>query len=294
MRFATFSEHGVARLGVVDGDSLLDIRAVDPSAPGDMLSLIDGGAEALATVEAAVGTAGDRHWRPLAAVTLLAPIPRPRKNVFCVGRNYLDHIAEGARAREGLGADLPRVPQFFTKPPTTVIGPQAGIRRHAGKTDRLDYEVELAVVIGRRGADLSEDDALDAIFGYTIVNDVTARDAQTAHGQWFKGKSFDSFCPIGPWIVTADEFGPPGGHRIALSVNGERRQESDTAQMLFGVPQILAYLSAALTLEPGDIVATGTPAGVAMGMTPPVWLKVGDVVEAEIGGIGTLRNTVVD
>jgi 2-keto-4-pentenoate hydratase/2-oxohepta-3-ene-1,7-dioic acid hydratase in catechol pathway len=213
--------------------------------------------------------------------------------VFCVGRNYKEHILEGARAR-GVEPTFPKVPEFFSKPQTCVIGPEAGIERHARNTQQLDYEVELAIVIGRRVRDVAAKDALAAVFGYTIVNDVTARDAQRAHGQWFKGKSYDTFCPMGPCIVTADQFGDPSGHRISLKVNGEIRQDSNTADLLFDVPNIVAWLSASLTLEPGDVIATGTPSGVALGMTPQKWLQVGDVIEAEIEGIGQLRNRVVE
>ena len=175
-----------------------------------------------------------------------------------------------------------------------MIGPEAGILRHARNTQQLDYEVELAVVIGRQIRDITADQALDAVWGYTVFNDVTARDAQSAHGQWFKGKSFDTFGPMGPCIVTSDEFGSPSGHRISLKVNDEIRQDSNTADLLFGVPQIIASLCASLTLDPGNVIATGTPSGVALGMSPQKWLKVGDVVEAEIAGIGVLRNVVVE
>ena len=186
------------------------------------------------------------------------------------------------------------MPEFFSKPRTTVVGHEAGVLRHAAHTQKLDYEVEFAIVIGKTVTNLTPANAMKAIFGYTIVNDVTARDAQTAHGQWFKGKSFDTYCPIGPVVVTADEFGDPSGHRITLRVNGETRQDSNTSDLLFDVPAILTHLSASLTLEPGDVIATGTPSGVALGMDPQKWLNVGDVVEAEVEGIGVLRNRIID
>src|SRR5262249_54763820 len=154
---------------------------------------------------------------------------------------------------------FPKIPEFFSKPPTTVIGPEAGIERHAAHTEQLDYEVEFAIVIGQRARDLTEADALSAVFGYTVVNDVTARDRERPPGQWSKGKAYDTFCPMGPCIIPADALGEPSGHRLSLKVNGEIRQDSSTSDMLFGVPQILASLSAALTLEPGDVIATGTP-----------------------------------
>lgn len=294
MKFVTFRTSGETRLGVLDTKKgILDLTKCAPGLPRDMLGLIEGGESALAAVRRAVAAAGaGEAWLPLDGTPLAAPIPHPRKNVFCVGRNYKLHIIEMARAR-GVEPSFPPVPEFFSKPCTTVIGPEDGIERHAEHTQNLDYEVELAVVIGRRVRDLRADEALGAVFGYTIVNDVTARDAQRAHGQWFKGKSYDTFCPMGPSIVTADEFGDPSGHRISLKVNGETRQDSNTADLLFGVPQILASLSAALTLEPGDIIATGTPSGVAQGMTPQKWLQPGDVVEAALDGVGILRNRVI-
>jgi 2-keto-4-pentenoate hydratase/2-oxohepta-3-ene-1,7-dioic acid hydratase in catechol pathway len=194
----------------------------------------------------------------------------------------------------GREVKYPAIPMFFSKPATTVVGQDDPVERHARHTAKLDYEVELAVVIGTRGRDIAEGAALSHVFGYTIVNDVTARDAQQAHGQFFKGKSFDTFCPMGPCIVTADEFGDPSGHRLALKINGRIRQDSNTADLYFSVPQLIASLSSALTLDPGDVIATGTPSGVAQGMTPPEWLQVGDVVEAELAGIGVLRNRIVE
>ena len=298
MKFVTFGAKNAPRLGAIDAErGVLDLRKANSRLPGDMLALIEGGPAALKAVrkafEAARKSKKAGPWTPLKRAKLLAPIPVPRKNVFCVGRNYKLHIEEGARAR-GVEPTFPKVPEFFSKPRTTVIGHDAPVSRHAKNTQKLDYEVEFAIVIGKTVRDLTPENAMKAIFGYTIVNDVTARDAQAAHGQWFKGKSFDTFCPIGPCIVTADEFGNPSGHRIALRVNGETRQDSNTSDLLFDVSAILTHLSASLTLEPGDIIATGTPSGVALGMTPQKWLQVGDVVEAEVAGIGTLRNRIVD
>jgi 2-keto-4-pentenoate hydratase/2-oxohepta-3-ene-1,7-dioic acid hydratase in catechol pathway len=292
LKLLTYLENGSERLGVLaNGNNILDVATAEPGLPPDMVSFIAAGEPALACIRAALDRASPGALRPLGSVALAAPIPRPRKNIFCVGRNYREHIIEGARAR-GVDVTFPSVPEFFTKPPTAVIGPGGGIERHALYTDQLDYEVELAVVIGKKIRDAEPGNALDAVFGYTIVNDVTARDRQRTHGQWFKGKSFDSTCPTGPYIVTADEFGRPEGHRISLSVNGEKRQDSTTSDLLFSVPDIIAYLSAGLTLEPGDIIATGTPSGVGMGMIPPKWLAAGDVVIARIEGIGALQNRV--
>jgi 2-keto-4-pentenoate hydratase/2-oxohepta-3-ene-1,7-dioic acid hydratase in catechol pathway len=298
MKFVTFGAKNAPRLGALDATrGVLDLKKANRNLPGDMLALIEGGPAAMKAVrkafDAAVKSKKAGAWIPLKRVKLLAPFPVPRKNVFCVGRNYRLHILEGARAR-GVEPSFPKVPEFFSKPRTAVVGHEAGVLRHAGHTQKLDYEVEFAVVIGKTVTNLTPENAMKAIFGYTIVNDVTARDAQTAHGQWFKGKSFDTFCPIGPVVVTADEFGNPSGHRITLRVNGETRQDSNTSDLLFDVPAILTHLSASLTLEPGDVIATGTPSGVALGMDPQKWLNVGDVVEAEVEGIGILRNRIID
>lgn len=296
MKFVTIADGTATSAGLLlDGDRVLRLTDAHP-ALADLVSALDivcAGERAVAAArEVAANTRTDKTVA-LEAVKLLAPIPRPRKNIFCVGRNYKEHILESARAR-GTEPSFPKIPEFFSKPPTAVVGPDAGIERHRSSTAKLDYEVELAVVIGKPTRDASIDKAIGHVFGYTIVNDVSARDAQVAHGQWFKGKSFDTFCPMGPCIVTRDEFGEAGGHRIALRVNGEIRQDSNTRDLLFDVSQIVASLSAAMTLEPGDVIATGTPSGVALGMTPQRWLEVGDLVEAEIEGIGCLRNRVIE
>jgi 2-keto-4-pentenoate hydratase/2-oxohepta-3-ene-1,7-dioic acid hydratase in catechol pathway len=299
MKLLTFQLDGQTKIGALVGlDMILDLsKILGLSGTNAMLGLIHAGPPAFNMVaeaqERARASLPSRDLLPLSSVTLLAPIPRPAKNVFCVGRNYREHIVEAARMR-GTQVVFPKVPEFFSKPPTTVIGPDAGIQRHTAHTEQLDYEVELAVIIGRKIRDATPQTAMDAVFGYSIINDITARDAQFAHGQWFKGKSFDTFCAFGPCIVTADEFGEPSTKSLTLKVNGEHRQGSDTADMLFSIPEIIAHLSAGMTLEPGDIIATGTPSGVAMGMVPPVWLQVGDVMEAEVTGIGVLRNRVVD
>jgi 2-keto-4-pentenoate hydratase/2-oxohepta-3-ene-1,7-dioic acid hydratase in catechol pathway len=295
MKFVTFDAKGQERLGVVDAKrGILDLKQASSALPGDMIALIEGGEAALSEAKKVVSAAQDSGtWLPLAGTKLYAPIPHPRKNIFCIGRNYKLHIEEGARARN-LPVKFPPVPEIFSKPFTTVVGPEANVLRHAKNTDQLDYEVELAVVIGKVTRDVSQGQAMDHVFGYTVFNDVTARDKQAAHGQWFKGKSFDTFGPMGPCIVTKDEFGNPSGHRITLRVNGETRQDSNTADLLFGIPAILESVSASLTLHPGDVIATGTPSGVALGMTPQRFLNVGDVMEAEVDGIGILRNKIVE
>ena len=226
------------------------------------------------------------------AVKLLAPIPRTPRNVFCLGRNYADHIQEDNVSRDKDTA-VPQHPQFFTKPASAIVGDGGGIRYDEKVTRRLDYEVELAVVIGKGGRDISAADAMEHVFGYTIVNDISARDLQKRHDQWFKGKGLDTFCPMGPYIVTADEIADPHALRIELDVNGQKRQDDNTANMIFRIPAAIESLSAGLTLEPGDVLATGTPAGVGFAMNPRQWLKVGDVITCRIEGVGTLTNTVV-
>jgi 2-keto-4-pentenoate hydratase/2-oxohepta-3-ene-1,7-dioic acid hydratase in catechol pathway len=295
VKLVTFERGGAALPGVLTDKGVLDLAAASVGKKMAITSVLqvvsDPAALALAR-ELATGAKAEL-WQPLAGCKLLAPIPNPARNIFCVGRNYKLHIEEGARAR-GVPPTFPSVPEYFTKPPTGVIGPGAEIDLHSKETKQLDYEVELAMVIGRRCRDLSVAEAMNAVVGYTIVNDVSARDLQRAHGQWFKGKGLDTFCPIGPCIVTSDEFGDPSGRRISLRVNGEIRQDSSTADLLFNCATLVSALSAGLTLLPGDIIATGTPSGVALGMTPQAWLKDGDVVEAEVEGIGVLKNTVRD
>jgi 2-keto-4-pentenoate hydratase/2-oxohepta-3-ene-1,7-dioic acid hydratase in catechol pathway len=300
VKFVTFVADGKERLGVwSEPQGILDLSAAAQSLlgrtlPADMVSFIAAEPDALKSareVLAAALKSPQAKWYGAEGTQLLAPLPHPRKNVFCVGRNYKAHIIEGARAR-GQEPTFPPVPEFFTKPPTTIIGNDDEVHLDTRYTQKLDYEIELAIVIGKRCRDLTADSATGAIFGYTIVNDISARDAQQAHGQWFKGKGFDTYCPMGPCIVTADEFGDPSGHRLVLTVNGETRQDSNTSDLLFGVPEIVRSLAGGMTLEPGDVIATGTPSGVALGMTPQKWLQDGDVIVADIEGIGKLRNRV--
>ena len=227
---------------------------------------------------------------PLDTVKLVAPILSPPKNVLCVGINYRDHVAEGAKVG-AVDAKLPQVPVFFSKPHTCIIGHKESIMFDPQLTETIDWEGELGVVIGKRGVDITEEEALNYVFGYTCINDVSAR--QFAHGQWFKGKSLDTFCPIGPWIVTADEVKDPQDLRLQLRVNGVVKQDASTAQMIFNIKQLIASLSQSFTLEPGDIIATGTPSGVGFARTPPEFLRDGDLVEVEIEKIGTLSNPVV-
>jgi 2-keto-4-pentenoate hydratase/2-oxohepta-3-ene-1,7-dioic acid hydratase in catechol pathway len=300
MRLVSFDAGKGVRAGIFVEDSVLDISAAAAAAnlhgvPGSVLELIDGGDVALDRVRSLLHQfSADRAaevWVPITSLRLLAPIPRPRKNVFCVGRNYKAHIEEGARAR-GVPVSWPTVPEFFSKPPTSVTGPESDIRLDTTLTSQLDYEVELALIIGKSCRDVSPSDAMSYVFGYSIINDISARDLQKRHNQWFKGKGLDTFCPFGPWIIPSADFGDPSGRQITLRVNGETRQDSNTSDQLFDCATIISVLSQGLTLEPGDIIATGTPSGVALGMTPQAWLKDGDVIEAEIEGLGVLRNKV--
>ncbi len=307
MRLVSFRRgRAAARPGAVVGDVVLDLRALAAEAargagpagrlPATVLGLVQAGPAAWDRArqaeahgrrrleqEGADGLAERRLAFRLTDVTLEAPLPRPPRNVFCLGRNYAEHAAER-------GAAAPEHPVYFTKAPECVIGPGAPIVHHPA-THELDYEVELAVVVGRAGRDISAADALGHVFGYTVVNDVTARDLQKRHQQWFKGKSLDTFCPMGPVLVTADEIPDPQALAIALRVNGETRQASHTSRMIFPVAECLAVLSVGFTLRPGDVLATGTPEGV--GAATGRFLRPGDRVEAEVERIGVLANPVI-
>jgi 2-keto-4-pentenoate hydratase/2-oxohepta-3-ene-1,7-dioic acid hydratase in catechol pathway len=296
-KLATFTDAKGPRVGAVLPDGgMLDLSAVAPGGvlagrTQDMLALIEGGAAALAAVTALAANPPAAAILPAGGWTLLAPIPRPRRNVFCVGRNYMDHVAEGDRTRGITNSELPKFPQFFTKAPDTVIAPEDWIPAHTGVTQWLDYEVELAAIIGTEGTNIPREQALDHVFGWTIGNDVTGRDLQRRYGQWFKGKSLDRSCPLGPWIVPAAELDALNTG-IRCFVNGEKRQESNTAKMIFDVKEIIHQLSIGFTLRPGDVIITGTPEGVGYAMVPPKTLQPGDVIECEIDGIGRLRNVV--
>jgi len=295
MRLVTFDAAAGPRTGVVLDDTgarLLDLPAASGGAApyASMLALIAAWPEVKA--EVAAWTAAPPASAVVTGARLLAPIPRPAKNVFCVGRNYQAHINEGMKARGAPPAPPPPAPEFFTKPPTAVIGPDQPSLRFP-INDAMDYEVELALVIGAPGRDIPAAKAMDHIFGYTVGNDVTARRLQRRHGQWFKGKGLDTSCPLGPWIVTADALDPTD-LRLTMLVNGEPRQDSRTSDMIFPIPALIESLSAGLTLEAGDIILTGTPHGVGYAMDPPQYLKAGDVMEASVEGIGTLRTPVAD
>jgi 2-keto-4-pentenoate hydratase/2-oxohepta-3-ene-1,7-dioic acid hydratase in catechol pathway len=299
MRLLSFRHQNQIAAGVLLPSGLLHVAkaakaAGEQSDLSSVLQIVRGGDAALAACRRlAASAAPGEALLPIAQVQKLAPIPDPIRNVFCVGRNYTDHVKEGAAAMQA-DVKLPVVPQFFTKATLTVTGPGADVRLDRRVTQKLDYEVELAVIIGRGGRDIAAADAFDHIFGYTIANDVTARDLQRRHEQWFKGKSLDTLLPLGPWIVTADEIGDPKGLELSMSINGQERQRARVEQMIFDIPTIIASLSAGMTLLAGDIIATGTPSGVGFAMTPPQYLHDGDEMLASIDRIGELRNRVVE
>lgn len=225
-------------------------------------------------------------------VEILAPIPIPFRNIYCVGKNYIDHIKELENYDPKQFTQHEEKPIFFTKCTTSMNAPYNSIPLHEGITNEIDYEAELAVIIGKEGINIKNDDAYDYIFGYSILNDVTARDLQKSHKQWLKGKSLDGFCPMGPWIVTKDEIASPQNLNIKSYVNGEIRQNSNTKNMIFTIAALIESLSCGITLLPGDILATGTPSGVGLGMKPPQFLKKGDSVKVVIENIGEIKNTI--
>lgn len=288
MRLVTFKDARGTRIGALDETGkVLDLLAADASLPREMLALIAGGALPAARAAAAKAPVAEE-------ATILAPIPRPTKNIFCVGKNYHEHAKEFASSGFDATAKevVPEAPVVFSKPPTSVIGPHDPIPSFLDSSNSTDYEGEIAVVIGQGGRGIREADAFAHVFGYTIVNDVTARTLQHRHRQWILGKGIDGFCPMGPAIVTADAAGVPPKLSISTWVNGELRQRASVDDLIFGIPTLIATISAAITLEPGDIIATGTPAGVGIGFTPPKFLKPGDKVRIEVPGIGVLENPV--
>ncbi|WID98973.1 fumarylacetoacetate hydrolase family protein [Bosea vestrisii] len=301
MRLVTYRStiEAAARLGVIEGDLVIDVATLGAGAgldlPSTMLGLIDLGPAGQASLSALLDQHRGRwpaHFAfPLANVRLLAPIPRPRKNIFGIGLNYVEHVAESAAALD-TSKDLPKQPVIFSKPPTSVVGPGEAIEHNAKITQQLDWEVELAVVMGRTARRVTEAEAMGFVFGYSVMIDVSARDNRRA-GQWIYSKGQDTYAPFGPCIVTADEITDPHALDLWLTVNGQTKQRSNTRHMLFKIPTLIADISAAITLEPGDIIATGTPDGVGAGRTPQEWLWPGDVVEAGVDGIGQIRHPVV-
>jgi 2-keto-4-pentenoate hydratase/2-oxohepta-3-ene-1,7-dioic acid hydratase in catechol pathway len=299
MRYVTFStaDNATPRLGVASGDRVVDLATVASAVgaeppPTTLLDLIGRGPAEWVRVADMVTRAAVRNGYAARDIRWHAPIPRPTKNIVCVGRNFAAHAAEGARAR-GVAVKLPKVPMYFTKAPTSVVGPYDDVPWHQSATQQVDWEAELAVVIGAAGCNIRREAALDHVFGYTIANDVTARDLQDLHGQFFKGKSLDGSCPMGPVVVTADEFGDPHAKEIALRLNGVVKQQGNTRDMIFRIDVLIESLSHGLTLEPGDIIATGTPEGCGFARTPPEFMQAGDIMETDVEGIGTMRNRII-
>lgn len=291
--FAGRAAPDARRLGVLREDGVLEPARISPGLPGDLMALVTGEAT-VADLARQLGDAGPEALRrathALDSVVLHAPL-RPGK-IVGVGLNYVEHVAESSRTLD-TDKDLPSRPVLFCKPSTAVVGPEAPILHDGDLTEQLDWECELAVVIGRTARKVREEDALRHVFGYSIVNDISARD-QRRSGQWFFSKGQDSYAPFGPAVRTADEVPDPQSLHLGLRVNGEVKQKGDTAHMLFTVARLIADISSGMTLEPGDVIATGSPQGVGAAQNPPQFLKPGDVVEATIDGIGTLRNPVVD
>ncbi|MBM3357417.1 MAG: fumarylacetoacetate hydrolase family protein [Betaproteobacteria bacterium] len=293
MRLVTFSDSQGARVGVHDpaANEIVDLVA-STRLPHDMTAFVALGKKGLQRARRAVKSGKGRI--PMSQVRILAPFPRPAKNVLCVGKNYHDHAQEfHASGVDASGKEtIPEVPIIFTKWPNSVIGPGAPIPSANDYTGSVDYEGELAVVIGEGGRNIVKKDAYDHVYGYTIVNDVSARTLQNRHRQWFLGKSPDGFCPMGPCIVTADDIEEVGELHLVTRVNGEVRQDAHVNQLIFDIPTLIETISRVMTLEPGDLIATGTCAGVGIGFTPPKYLKKGDVVAVTIEPIGTLENPV--
>jgi len=295
MKFLTYRHNDKIELGVIHNEMwvipLKEIyRSIGETVPTDMNALVDSlrpndvplFQKLLLEMEIKI---------PLEEVDILAPIQNPRRSVICLGKNYLDHALE-TMGLPGGTETIPEYPIYFTKVASPAVGHKTTVSAHTALTDSVDYEVELAIIIGKDGVNISKEDAASYIFGYTIINDLSARDLQRNHGQWFKGKSLDTFCPMGPYILHASAVEFPIEMNISCSVNGELRQNSNTKHLIFDIPTIIADLSKGMGLKKGDIISTGTPAGVGLGFTPPKYLKVGDVVSCTIEGIGTLENIV--
>lgn len=285
-QLVTFTVDGVKRPGALKNDRVLDLQAagLPVGDQGDLMAIAQGGDDTLGAVDVAINNWSAPDYA-LNAVTLNAPIQHPRK-VIGIGLNYIDHCREANMA-------VPTEPVVFTKYSTSVTGPYDDVHWYEDVCHDMDYEVELGVVIGKQASRVSEENAMDYVLGYTVVNDVSARDLQLGGaGQWDIGKSLDTFCPYGPAIVTRDDIKDPHDLDLSLSVNGELRQTSNTSNLIFKIPALIAYLSKGITLLPGDLIATGTPFGVALGMKEPIWLKDGDVCEARVDGLGVIRNTM--
>jgi 2-keto-4-pentenoate hydratase/2-oxohepta-3-ene-1,7-dioic acid hydratase in catechol pathway len=294
MYFLTYELNGLQAIGLLTADKqdIIPLLTAEQHYFGEitlaniMLTLIQQGDAALGRIsELASKVAVDKNFSlliPVKSVRIMAPIPRPTKNIFCIAKNYVSP-----------NIVIPKHPVIFTKAPTTVIGPDGSIHSHKQITSALDYEAELAVIIGKKATYVSKEDAMDYVFGYTIINDITARDLQKQHVQWFRGKSLDSSAPMGPYLVHKDAIPSVNNLTVSTKVNGEVRQNGNTRDFIFDIPTLISTISSGITLEPGDIIATGTPDRVGANMNPPKFLKTGDEVEVLITDIGTLKNTVV-
>jgi len=294
MYFLTYELNGLQAIGLLtaEKENIIPLLAAEQHYYGEitlantMLTLIQQGDAALKRISELAGQVdADKDFSlliPVKSVPIMAPIPRPTKNIFCIAKNYADPNSVN-----------PKYPVIFTKAPTTVIGPGDSINSHKQITSALDYEAELAVIIGKKATYVSKEDAMDYVFGYTIINDITARDLQKQHVQWFRGKSLDGSAPMGPYLVHKNAIPSVNNLTVSTKVNGEVRQNGSTRDFIFDIPTLISTISSGITLEPGDIIATGTPDGVGANMNPPTFLKPGDEVELIITGIGTLKNTVV-
>jgi 2-keto-4-pentenoate hydratase/2-oxohepta-3-ene-1,7-dioic acid hydratase in catechol pathway len=297
MKLVSFRRGGKLRIGAIteDGSEVVDFAIAAPRLPADMSSFIEGGSKALAVAAKAMATGKKDARISYKRARIVAPIPAPRRNILCVGKNYYEHAKEfdasGFNATAGTDA-IPADPIIFSKANTTVCGPGDLIPSYLDQSKSTDYEVELAVVIGIGGRGITKRDAMKHVYGYTIVNDVTARVLQQQHKQWFIGKNIDNYCPMGPYLATADEIANIKKARIQAYINGELRQDSIVKDLIFDIPTLISTISKGMTLIPGDIIATGTPAGVGIGFKPPIFLKKGDICTLSIDGLGTLENPV--
>ena len=301
MKLVTYRiNHTAAKLGFIEEQMIIDAEKLghikQSPLPDNMLDFIDLGIDGINHAVRLINTATKEELEecsiPLGNATLLAPIPKPRKNIFGIGLNYTEHVAESARTLD-TSKDLPQEPVIFSKPTTAVTGPDTDIIHNQKITKQLDWEVELAVIIGKGGKNITKENAMDHVYGYTVINDISARDCRRA-GQWIVSKGQDTFAPMGPVLVTRDEIQDPQNLNLRLTVNGVEKQNSNTKFMLFDIKDLIHDLSTVFSLETGDIIATGTPAGVGAGRNPQEFMWPGDVVEATVEGIGILRNTVVD
>ena len=299
MKLLTYKTQDTApRLGFIHNNQVIDMEDFGEISnfplPNDMLELIDMGFEIIAEISELISETPENFFEEIAyemnEVTILAPIEKPRKNIIGIGLNYTEHVAESARGLDTTGK-LPTKPIIFSKPPTTVTATNTEIIKNTKLTSQLDWECELAVVIAKKGKYVTKEDAMDFVFGYTVINDISARDCRR-EGQWIVSKGQDTFAPMGPYLVTKDEIENPHNLNLSLKVNGVEKQNSNTKFMLFNINDLIEDLSIVFTLEAGDIIATGTPAGVGAGRDPQEWMHNGDVVEATVEGIGTIVNTV--